>query len=109
MLKFCTTGVALAMLTFMAISTEGHWLPSTRATVIIKRKGQTEHTFTSVFEVMHEIQKDVMRAPRNISCGAMEPRGVPGEHAILMFLLCVIFLTAGNNGPADSCYAGWQA
>jgi hypothetical protein len=109
MLKFCITGVALAMLILMFISTEGHWLASTRATVIIKRTGQTEDTFTSVFEVMHEIQKDVMRAPRNISSRAMQPWRAPGEHAILMFLLCVIFLTAGNNGPADSCHAGWQA
>jgi hypothetical protein len=69
MLKFCITGVALAMLILMFISIEGHWLASTRATVIIKSTGQIEHTFTSVFEVMHEIHKDVMRPKENLLWG----------------------------------------
>jgi hypothetical protein len=44
---------------------------------------------------MKVMDKKSTEAPGNASHEAIEPKGVPGQHAILIFFLCGIFLTAG--------------
>jgi hypothetical protein len=55
---------------------------------------KTEYTFSRTVEVMHQVHKKITEAPGN-SHEAAELNEVLGEHAILVFLLYRIFLTAG--------------
>jgi hypothetical protein len=58
----------------------------------------TEHIYSSTLEVMYEKHAKDGNVPLDCSHGSRSVQGVPGEPAILMFLLFGIFLTAGWEG-----------
>jgi cytochrome c oxidase assembly protein Cox11 len=79
MLMFCIIGMASA-----AMPTDNALCSSTGTSRMMNK---TEHTFSRTMEVMHEMHKKVAEAPRNTFHKAPGPRDVPGDHAILMFLI----------------------
>ncbi len=91
MLMLCIIGTALMMLTSAAMPTgsDRHF-----GTGHPKAVNKTEHTFLRTVEVMHDSHEEMIQAPRNTSQEAAGPQEAPGEHAILIFFLCRIFLTA---------------
>jgi hypothetical protein len=59
---------------------------------------RTEQVYSSTMQVMHEKHEKDREIPRENSQNPKKGRRVPGEHTIIMFLLCGIFLTAGWGG-----------
>jgi hypothetical protein len=53
MLMVCIIGIVLALPTSIAMPTDSHWPSGSRATVMVNRTGQTEHTIIRMVEVMH--------------------------------------------------------
>jgi hypothetical protein len=60
--------------------------------VTTNESGQTEHLYTRIVEVAHKIHKESNSIPREVFPTTAKPEGVPGEHPIILFLLCGMFL-----------------
>jgi hypothetical protein len=63
-----------------------------------KFMNRADHVYSSMVEVMYEKHEK----------GSKNAQVVPGEHAILMFLLCGLFLTAGWGGHNSSSHSSHE-